>query len=156
MDLLQFLELHAIWETGYHGVLLAFRYLQMGNICIMLMLYATGSINGVFQSQEIKDFNFWLLIELLVNMAIFFNSILYLMLRSWCRDSVSLSYDEVDKFEDFMSGDLKLLHMNIYNQACIPVIISTILKFVFLDDNHGFSLKTNDDSVTFLTLQWYL
>ena len=54
------------------------------------MLYATGETAGTFDNQQIKDFNFWILIELLVNSVLFINSILYLILRGVMRDSIEI------------------------------------------------------------------
>ena len=50
MDLIYGLDLDELWETGYHSILLVFRYTQMYSICIMLMLYATGQTAGKFES----------------------------------------------------------------------------------------------------------
>ena len=48
IDLIYFLNLDDIFGMAYHSVLLALRYMQMANICIMLMLYATGETTGKF------------------------------------------------------------------------------------------------------------
>ena len=113
------------------------------------MLYATGETAGTFENQSIKDLNFWILIELLVNSVLFINSILYLVLRGFMRDSVAFAYD-FDEFEDFMSGEVKILLLNVFAQACMPATISTILIFGFLNDSYVWSLSTNEESKTFL------
>ena len=94
------------------------------------MLYATGETLGTFENQQIKDFSFWVLIELLVNTVLILNSILYLVLRNLIRDAVTFSYqspEDVNEYEDFMSGDIKILILNVFAQACMPATITTIL-----------------------------
>ena len=55
-----------------------------------------------------------------------------------------------------MGGEVKQLLMNIFTQACMPTTISAILKFFFLNDKFIWSLKSSEESITYLTLQWYL
>ena len=52
-------------------------------------------------------------------MAIFVNSILYLMLRSWCRDSINLTYDDVDKWlqEEGMTSDAVMAIWGEFNNS---------------------------------------
>ena len=48
IDFIYFLSLDEIFGMAYHTTLLIFRYMQMVNICIMLILYATGETTGNF------------------------------------------------------------------------------------------------------------
>ena len=87
---------------------------------------------------------------------LFANSILYLMLRALVRDSVTFEYPEdekanVDRYEDFMSGKVKMVLLNVFAQACLPASITTILKFFFLNDDYVWSLSSNDASIVLLT-----
>ena len=151
MDLIYITNLDSFWLTGYEVFSLLLRYGQIGNFCIILMLYATGETAGTFENQHIKDLNFWILIELLVNSVLFINSTLYLILRGFMRDSITLELEyDFDEFEDFMSGEVKILLLNVFAQACMPATISTILLFVFLNDSYAWSLTTNEESKTFL------
>ena len=42
MENILMLELYKVNETAYNATLLIFRYVQMYNICVMLILYVTG------------------------------------------------------------------------------------------------------------------
>ena len=71
-----------------------------------------------------------MLIELLVNSVLILNSVLYLVLRNLVRDAVTFSYGDpevIDEYEDFMSGDIKIIVLNVFAQACMPATITTIL-----------------------------
>ena len=152
------LRLDKVNESAYNALLLIFRYAQMFNICVMLMLYCTGQTEGTFEQQKIKDFNFWLLIELLVNLVIFLNAILYLMVRSLLRDpplsfaSSESNSGKVDMFEDYMSGNLRQQQINVFSQACMPMAITTILKYFFLNQEFIWSMTSSAASLTFLDL----
>ena len=78
------------------------------------------------------------------------------MLRALVRDSLTVEYPEdekanVDRYEDFMSGKVKMVLLNVFARACLPASITTILKFFFLNDDYVWSLSSNDASIVLLT-----
>ena len=50
-----------------------------------------------------------------------------------------------------MGGDLKVVQLNLFAQGIIPLTITSILKFGFLDKSHAYPLVTSEESITFLT-----
>ena len=128
----------------------------MANYVVMMILYAKGETEGQFENQKIKDFHFWLLIELLVNTSTFINAIAYLLCRAFLKDTIILELDDNDRTEDFMGGDIRVVQLNVFAQGCMPFTVTSILKFGFLNQNHAWGLSTSEESITFLTFQWYL
>ena len=124
----------------------------MWQFCFALSLYTESMLEGE-HPDSVKEFQNWMLIEILSCLSTVVTSILYLALRQLApKERLMLGSDKDDETQDFMGNQINLMVLVILQMALCPAVTNIIMVYIL--PKTSLLIVTDDRSMEMLKQQF--